>query len=242
MPNTRTLLLADDHALVRAGLRALIEAGGRWRIVAEAATGEETLQALRLHRPRLLLLDLCMPQLNGQQVLPQVHEASPQTRVLVVSMDDRPATVVDALAAGASGYLVKDAAADELNEALEAVGAGRRYIGRSVSTAVIEHALGTPPPPAPAPAPDQALPLTARQVEILRLLASGHGTKQIAFDLGLSVKTVEAHRAQIMQRLQIRDLPRLVLYAVRQGLVSPDDGPAPLRWRKPGGQDASGVS
>ena len=226
MPNTRTILLADDHALVRAGLRALIEAEARWRVVAEAADGEETLQALQQHRPRLLLLDLRMPRLDGLKALPQVRAASPQTRVLVVSMDDQAETVIDALAAGASGYLVKDAAAAELHDALETVAAGRRYIGRSVSTAVIEHALGTAaavPPEAAAAAPAHALPLTARQVEILRLLASGHGTKRIAFDLGLSVKTVEAHRAQIMQRLQIRDLPRLVLYAVRHGLVSPHE-------------------
>jgi DNA-binding NarL/FixJ family response regulator len=218
MPHSRTVLLADDHALVRAGLRALVEASGRWRVVAEAATGEQALRALQQHRPRVMLLDLRMPELDGLQALPLVHAASPLTRVLVVSMDDRPETVVDALAAGASGYLVKDAAADELLDALETVAAGRRHVGRSVSTAVIEHALVAPPSPVPA----ETLPLTTRQVEILRLLASGRGTKQIAFDLGLSAKTVEAHRAQIMQRLQIRDLPRLVLYAVRHGLVSPE--------------------
>jgi DNA-binding NarL/FixJ family response regulator len=222
MPDSRTVLLADDHALVRAGLRALIEASGRWRIVAEAANGDETLQALQQHRPRLLMLDLNMPRLDGLRALPLVQAASPQTRVLVVSMDDRPETVIDALAAGARGYLPKDAAADELHDALEAVASGRRYIGRSVSTAVIEHALAPARSLPPAPAPDDPPALTARQLEVLRLLASGHGTKQIAFDLGLSVKTVESHRAQIMQRLQIRDLPRLVLYAVRHGLVSPD--------------------
>jgi DNA-binding NarL/FixJ family response regulator len=222
MPNTRTILLADDHTLVRAGLRALIESKARWRIVAEAATGEEALQALQQHRPQLMLLDLRMPQLDGLQALPLVRAASPQTRVLVVSMDDSPQTVVDALGAGASGYLVKDAAAEELHDALETVAAGRRYIGRSVSTAVIELALGSAAPPPPAVSAGM-LPLTARQAEVLRLLASGHGTKRIAFDLGLSVKTVEAHRAQIMHRLEIRDLPRLVLYAVRHGLVSPED-------------------
>lgn len=216
-----TIVIADDHALFRAGLRALIDSEGPGRIVAEASSGSEALDAVKRHQPHVLLLDLHMPHVGGMEALPSIRAASPATRVLVISMDDRPETVVRALTAGASGYLVKDAAATELQAALAAISAGRRYIGSSISTAVLEHALGAASllPSAPAPAPA----LTERQVEILRLLASGRSTKEAAFDLGLSVKTVEAHRAQIMQRLQIRDLPRLVLYAVRHGLVSPEE-------------------
>lgn len=219
----RTVILADDHQLVRAGLRSLIEEFDDYHVVAEADDGEQAVVMAGQWQPDILVLDITMPRLNGLQALPRVRQASPATRVLVVSMYDSADFVMQALRAGASGYLLKDAAAAELNLALESVWNGRFYLSPAVSSTVVGQALaretgvagaiGTPVPVA------EALPLTPRQREILTMLASGRSMKEIAYDLGLSVKTVETHRAQIMDRLAIHDVPRLVLYAVRHGLV-----------------------
>lgn len=217
----KTVILADDHQLVRAGLRSLIEEYDGYEVVAEADDGLQAIDLAERHRPDLFVLDITMPRLNGIEALPRLKAASPDTHVLIVSMYEGSDFVMQALAAGASGYLLKDAAAVELTMALDALCAGRRYLSPAVSSAVIDRALAAPQATTlPLPLADS--PLTPRQVEILRLLASGRSMKEVAFDLGLSVKTVETHRAQIMERLDIHDLPRLVLYAVRQGLVPLD--------------------
>lgn len=268
---THDIVIADDHQLFRAGLRSLIEDIEGFDVVGEAADGVEAIEQAARLAPRLMLLDITMPRLNGLEALPRVKAASPATRVLVVSMYQSSDFVMQALRDGADGYLLKDAAAMELQLALQALAAGQRYLSPAVSAAVVQHALGQAvvaaapavpapgaahapvlpargpavasglpasgsgsasgalgavPQPAPRPAAEPS-PLTPRQIEILRLLASGNAMKQIAYDLGLSVKTVETHRAQLMDRLGIRDLPRLVLYAVRQGLVSVDETAAP---------------
>lgn len=226
----RTVVLADDHQLVRAGLRSLIDDYDDYRVIGEADDGEQAVALAQQLQPALMVLDITMPRLNGIDALPRIKQASAQTRVLMLSMYDSGDFVMRALRAGADGYLLKDAAAVELTLALDALWAGRQYLSPAVSSTVVERAIAsataTATAAAAAPAPPQvqphAVPLTPRQVEILKLLASGKSTKEIAFELGLSAKTVETHRAQIMERLNIRDLPRLVLYAVRMGLVSPD--------------------
>jgi len=213
-----TVILADDHQLVRAGIRSLIEDFAGFQVVGEADDGEKAVALATEVQPDVVLMDITMPRLGGIDALPRLKQASPASRVLILSMYDGSDFVMQALRGGADGYLLKDAAAIELQLALEAVVAGRRYLSPAVSGTVVSCALQ---PSSPAQGSPQAL-LTPRQVEILKLLASGKGAKEVAFELGLSVKTVETHRAQIMERLHIRDLPRLVLYAVRHGLVSVD--------------------
>jgi DNA-binding NarL/FixJ family response regulator len=223
--NKSTLILADDHALFRAGLRSLVEDLAVYDVIAETETAEGAIALASLHQPRLLLLDISMQGMSGLEALPRVKEASPNTRVLMVSMYGTPDFVMQALRAGADGYLLKDAAAVELSFALQSVARGRHYLSPAVASAVVEEALApraerSAAAPAFADSAAQLL-LTPRQIEILTLVVSGRSIKQIAHQLDLSVKTVEAHRAQIMQRLDIRNVPQLVLYAVRQGLITP---------------------
>lgn len=222
---THTVILADDHRLVRAGLRSLIEDLPDHEVVAEAEDGMEAIELVQEHRPDLLTLDITMPRLDGIQALPRIKTLSARTRVLIVSMYDSADFVMQALRAGADGYLLKDAAAVELTLALQALSEGKTYLSPAVSAAVVEQALaprlGGETKPAPLSPAEADLPLTPRQVEILRHVVTGRSMKEIAYELDLSVKTVEAHRAQIMERLEIRNLPQLVLYAVRHGLVSP---------------------
>jgi DNA-binding NarL/FixJ family response regulator len=219
----KTLIIADDHALFRAGLRSLVEDLPMYEVIAETDTGEGAIDLAKLHQPELFVLDISMQGMSGLDALPRIKEVSPDTRVLMISMHGTSDFVMQALRAGADGYLLKDAAAVELSFALESVSMGRHYLSPAVASSVVEQAL-TPRPDAPAALPACAAAhssLTPRQVEILTLVASGQSIKQIAHELALSVKTVEAHRAQIMQRLGIRNVPQLVLYAVRQGLITP---------------------
>lgn len=206
------VLLADDHALVRAGLRALLERLDGIEVVGETGDGQEVLPLVARLAPDVVLLDLSMPGLHGLEAAERIAAAHPATRVLVVSTHTNEAFVTRALRAGAAGYLAKDAAPAELGSALKEVLAGRRYLGASVAH------LG-----APADEGEHPLDLlTPRQREVLQLLAEGRNVKDIAWTLKVSAKTVEAHRAQIMRRLEIRDLPGLVRWSIRMGLVSPE--------------------
>lgn len=220
-----TVIVVDDHELVRAGLVSLIQGFGGYEVIAQASDGAHAQRLAAEHQPDLMVLDLSMPRLDGAAALQGILRASPGTRVLVVSMHDTRGFVERALRAGAHGYLPKDTAASELHLALEALVQGRHYLSPALSGALVEVARGGPRAEAAEARPAApALPLTPRQVEVLRMLATGKAAKEVAFDLGLSVKTVEAHRAQIMERLGIRDVARLVLYAVRHGLVDSDAG------------------
>jgi DNA-binding NarL/FixJ family response regulator len=213
------ILLADDHTLVRAGVRALLESIAGVTDIAEAGDGRSALELIASGRPDVALLDIAMPGLNGLEVAERAARESPRTRLIILSMHSSPSHVAQALRAGAVGYLMKDAAAEELGLALRAVMRGETYLSPSISRQVVDGFLGRAAQSASAePVGDD--PLTPRQREILQLVAESRSTKEIASLLSLSVKTVEAHRSQIMDRLGIHDLAGLVRYAIRTGLVS----------------------
>jgi two-component system, NarL family, response regulator LiaR len=214
------VLLADDHNLVRAGIRALLETLPDVEIVAEAADGQQALQALINNKPDIALIDISMPGLNGLELAARASREVPETRLVILSVHGDASHVAQALRAGAKGYLLKDAAADELPVLIRAVMRGETYLSPGISRHVVDGFLGRVAPSAPES--DPASLLTSRQREILQLVAEGKSTKEVAQLLELSVKTVEAHRAQIMERLDIHDLAGLVRYAVRAGLVSPE--------------------
>ena len=209
------VILADDHHLVRAGIRALLEGIPGLRVVGETGDGRDALDLIEKHRPEVALLDITMPGLNGIEVATRAARTSPGTRVIILSMHAGEAYVAQALRAGVAGYLLKDAAADELPMALKAVGRGETYLSPAISRQVVDAYLR-----ASDVAPDPLAGLTERQREVLQLIAEGSSTKEIAGRLDVSVKTVETHRAQIMERLDIRDVAGLVRFAIRAGLVS----------------------
>ena len=210
---TVRILLADDHKLVRAGLRSLVNAIPDVTVVGEASHGREAVEMATRLKPDIVLMDINMPELNGLSAAEQIARALPRTRVIMLSMLGNEAYIEEALRLGASGYLLKDADAIELALAIRSVADGQTYL----SPAVAKHAAvlakrGLGPTP----------PLTARQREVLQLIAEGRTTKEIAQKLGLSTRTVETHRMQIMERLKIRDLAGLVRYAIREGIVAAD--------------------
>lgn len=212
----RTILLADDHNLIRAGLRSLLEAMPDLCVVGEAADGTEALRMAQDLQPSIALLDIAMPGMSGIEVLRELRRHSLPIRVILLSMYDNKEYVLEAVQSGADGYLIKDAAVNELALALAAVQRGDTYLSASVSRKLADAFAGRNEP--------QAGPsLTPRQLDVLRLLARGSSNKEIARELDLSVKTVETHRALLMERLGIRDLAGLVRYAIRNGLISDQD-------------------
>jgi NarL family two-component system response regulator LiaR len=211
------ILLADDHTLFRAGIRSILERIQDVTVVAEAGDGREALDLVEEHRPDIALLDITMPGLNGLEVAGRVKSASPGTKVIILSMHANEGYVAQALRAGVCGYILKDAASKDLELSLRAVLRGETWLSPSISKQVVELFLR-----GDKPGDDPLASLTARQREILQLLAEGKSTKEIAYELEVSVKTVEAHRAQLMERLDIHDIPGLVRFAIRTGLVSPE--------------------
>jgi DNA-binding NarL/FixJ family response regulator len=211
------ILLADDHGLVRAGLRALLEQIAGLVVVAEAGNGREALRLAQEHRPDVVLMDIGMKELNGLEATARLVKKNPAVKVVILSMHADQAYVRQTLHAGAAGYLLKGAGVEELALALKAVASGGTYLTPAVSKGLIDGLRSRAVPP------DNPLAaLTSRQREILQLVAEGHSTKAIAQRLTLSVKTVETHRADIMDRLDIHDVPGLVKFAIRTGLVWPD--------------------
>lgn len=217
MSTKRRILLADDHALVRAGIRSLLESLPGVEVVGEAGDGVEALERVRRDPPDAILLDITLPALNGLDVAARITRLDVPTRILMLSMHASPEYAARALAAGAAGYLNKDSAFDELATALDAICSGKRYLCKALDPAIVqefERRAGR--------GESELELLTPRQRQILQLVAEGHGTRQIAERLFLSVKTVEAHRGQIMQRLGIFDVPGLVRFAIRNGLLPPE--------------------
>ena len=210
------VLLVDDHALVRAGIRSLLSSMADVEVVGEAASGEDALALTESAGPHVVLMDIAMKGLSGLEAAARIRDRHPNVRVVILSMHSGEEYVMQALRAGAAGFLLKDAATGELELALRSVIRGESWFSPAVSRQVVE---GYVQRVGGEPVNDV---LTARQREVLRLVAAGKSTKEIAFVLKLSVKTVETHRAQIMERLGIRDVAGLVRYALRTGLVPPE--------------------
>jgi DNA-binding NarL/FixJ family response regulator len=208
------VLLADDHAIVRDGLRALLEPQADFEVVAAAADGREAVRlAARLH-PDVAVMDIAMPGLNGLEATEQIADHTPATQVIILSMHAAPEHIFRALRAGARGYVLKDAAGAELFDALRAVHAGRRYLSHAISEAVIDDYLSQRRRAHPLEA------LSAREREVLQLTAEGRSTAEIARLLALSPRTVETYRSRLMQKLGLADLPALVKFAIQHGLTS----------------------
>ena len=212
------VLLADDHALVLAGIRALVEELGGTQIVAEANNGREAVALAKQHKPDLVIMDISMQELNGIEATAQIMAEVPTTKVLILSMHTTEDFVRRAIKSGAAGYLVKDSAPLDLKMAIAAVLRGEIYLSPRVSRHVVSGFLHGKPHQNES----SMDALTARQREILQMIAEGKSTKQIAFQLEVSIKTVETHRAALMERLGIHDVAGLVLYAVRHGVISVD--------------------
>jgi DNA-binding NarL/FixJ family response regulator len=207
------VLIADDHALVRAGIRALVEKIKGLVVVGEAGKGSEALQLAKEFKPNLMLLDLTMPDGGGFEVLAEVKKQFPEIRVIVLTVHEAGEYAIRALREGAAGFLPKSAASTELEQAIQTVIGGEVYISPEMSRkTMIEVGKGTTKR-------ELLDTLSPRQREVLRLIAEGRTTKQIAQELGISVKTVETHRAQLMDRLGIRDVAGLVRYAILVGLI-----------------------
>ena len=214
-PVTR-VVLADDHALVRAGIRSLLAGMSGVEVVGEAADGHEALRLVETVRPQIVLMDIAMPGLNGLEAAARITREHDRIRVIIVSMHTSEEYASQAFRAGAAGYLLKDAAPDELERAVRAVARGEIYLSPAVSRHVIEDYRRFL-----AQEPDPLARLTPRHREVLQLVAEGRTTKQIGKLLGVSAKTAESHRTRIMAKLEIHETASLVRYAIRQGLIQP---------------------
>jgi DNA-binding NarL/FixJ family response regulator len=213
---TVRVLLADDHTLVRAGIRALLDKLPDVQVVAEATDGRDALHLVKMHHPHVVLMDIAMPGLNGLEATRRMVKEFPRTNVLILSMHASEEYVWQALRGGAAGYLLKGAELAELALAIKAVTRGETYLSPPISKQVIKEYVRRV-------GGEETLfeRLTPRQREILQLIAEGTTTKNIGMALNISVKTVETHRAQLMERLDIHDVAGLVRYAIKIGLVQP---------------------
>lgn len=208
------VLIADDHTMVRESLVSVLQAEGDVQVVAQAADGIEALEKALLTRPDIVVADLSMPRLNGIEVVRRLREALPDTRVLVLTMHQEDEYVLQAVRAGASGYLVKDSAAAELLAAVRSLHAGRGYFGPQAAKTLADQLQH----------PERTLDdpygrLTTREREVFHLMAEGMTTKEIARKLGISVKTAENHRGRVLDKLGTRNTAELVRYALRKGLL-----------------------
>lgn len=210
LPSVIRVVLADDHDLVRSGIKALLSMINGVEVIAEARDGRELVTLVESLQPDVVMTDISMPGMDGIAAISEIHAQWPQVKLLVLSMYDTVDFVKRAVANGACGYLMKDAPPFELEQALRSVMATGSYFSPVIAQRLLQ--------PSEPTAGDE---LTERQVEILRLIAQGKASKEIAYDLGLSPKTVDVHRARIMERLQINDIASLTLYAVRKGLIKP---------------------
>lgn len=208
------VVLADDHYVVRSGVRALLASMAGLEVVGEASNGRELIDIVERTDPGLVITDLSMPEMDGMRAIAELRARHPKLKILAISMYDTPDFVQGALRNGANGYVMKDATPTELGFAVESVLAGESYLSPKVSGQLVESLRG-----------DRGadIPLTDRQREVLVMIARGYSTKEIAFELGLSPKTVEVHRARLMERLGISDVAGLTLYAVRKRLVDPEN-------------------
>jgi len=211
------VLIADDHKIMLAGLRSLLEKQTDIEVVAEAENGRKAVQKAQETKPDIVVMDVSMPDLNGIEATTQIIESVPETRVVALSMHSDKRFVVGMLRAGASGYLLKDCASQELANAIHQVAGGKKYLSPEITGVVIDDYLvgGSSEEGGTA-----ASRLSAREREVLQLIAEGWSTKQIATHLYVSVKTIETHRRQIMKKLDLHTIADLTKYAIREGLTS----------------------
>jgi len=217
--NKITIVLADDHQVVRQGLRALLEAEGDLKVVGEAGDGLQAIQRVALLCPRVLVLDLMMPGLNGLDVMRQLRKGSPHTQVVILSMYANEAYVLEALSHGASAYVLKDATSADLVHAVREAAAGRRYLSPPLSDRAIEVYQEK----ARAATLDRYETLTAREREVLHLGAEGFTNAEVAARLGISARTAETHRSNLMHKLDLHTHADLIRYALRRGIVPMED-------------------
>jgi len=206
---TIRIVIADDHAVVRSGLRLLLDAEADFEVVAEAGDVEAARRYVRGHHPAVLILDLNMPGGSSLEAIPVIRAESPDTQIVVLTMQEEPAFARQALSAGATGYVLKEAADSELVEAVRRAAVSETYLNPALGARIARE-----PPPGP---PDD---LSEREVEVLRLIALGHTNSEIAQQLYLSVRTVETHRSHIQQKLRVSSRAELVRYALQRGLVT----------------------
>jgi len=211
------VLIADDHKIMLAGLRSLLEKQNDLEVVAEAENGRKAVQMAQETEPDVVVMDVSMPDLNGIEATKQIKESVPKTRVIALSMHSDKRFVMGMLRAGASGYLLKDCASQELANAIHQVSAGKKYLSPEITGVVIDDFLMGGPSDEVAAVASQ---LSAREREVLQLIAEGWSTKQIASHLYVSVKTIETHRRQIMKKLDLHTIAALTKYAIREGLTS----------------------
>jgi DNA-binding NarL/FixJ family response regulator len=210
-----TIVLADDHRLVREGLRRLLEERGDLRVVGEATTGQEAVDMAAEKSPDLVLMDISMPGLSGIDATRRICRNGNGSKVLILSMHDNRSYVEEVLRAGAAGYVLKDSASSDLLQAIDAVRGGDSFLSPTITQQVVD-AIARP-----SDQPEAALgALTDREREVLTLIAEGLSSKQIAKELGVSLKTIESHRANLMDKLDIHKVSGLVRFAIRSGLVA----------------------
>jgi len=213
MPMSTRVVVADDHQLVRAGIASLLSEIPGVEVVGEACDGSEALRMACELKPDILFLDLAMPGMSGFEALALINEADPDVRVVILSMHGSEEHVLRALKLGAVGFMLKNSAPEELALTISAVNREDTWLSPAISKAVISRYLER------SGAEDRQSALTVRQNQVLKMIAEGCGTREVSVALKLSVKTIETYRSQIMDRLQIRDLPGLVRYAIRQGII-----------------------
>jgi two-component system, NarL family, response regulator NreC len=212
------VVVVDDHAVVRSGIRRVLEAQDGIEVVAEAGSVREAVFEARAHKPDVIVMDVVMPGQSGIEGTPLVLREAPEAKVLVLSMQDDPRYVREAFAAGASGYVLKEAVDTDVVEAVREVSEGRQYLHPALGARLIESE-------ARAREESDADPLSEREREVLRLLALGHTNQEIAKMLYISVRTAESHRAHIMQKLRLQTRAELVRYALAHGLLDEEDAP-----------------
>jgi DNA-binding NarL/FixJ family response regulator len=211
------VMIADDHPLVRGGLRALLERNGEFQVIAEAANGYEAIDLAVLHKPDVVLLDVGMPRLSGPDAAQSISQKAPGVRIVMLSMHSDEAYVLRALKAGARGYLLKASPEADVLAAIRAVAAGHAYFSPSITKLLVEEYVVEARRRGVEDSYDL---LSTREKEILQLLASGKSNREIADLLFISVSTVETHRNNVFQKLHLHNLAELILYAVRKGLIS----------------------
>jgi len=213
------VLIAEDHLMVRAGIRALLEKAGDIHVVGEASNGQEALELVEKHVPDVLVMDIMMPRLNGIQAAENIRKLKLPTRILLLSMYSDEGLIYQALQSGVKGYVLKTSVSDELLWAVRAVATGKTYLSSQVSEIMVENAVN---PRALGQDHDPLSNISPREKEILQLIAEEHTSSEIAKILFISEKTVEKHRASLMEKLNVRNLAGLVRIAVKHRLVDPD--------------------